>query len=157
MHAMPLLLAAAALVTSSIAGASPCDSLDAARWLLGDWIASDGDKVFAESWQAASPRTFEGLGTTTARSGAASSDSEALRLVEMAGEVFYVAKVKHNPYPVSFRLDDCSTTRLVFENPAHDFPRKLVYTRSDDGTMTVAVSDGADQGFTLHFRRPENR
>ena len=147
------LAAAALLATSSIGIASPCQSLDTARWLLGDWIADHGDKMVAESWQALGPRTFEGLGTTTAKSGAASTDSEALRLVEMAGEVFYIAKVRHNPYPVSFRLSTCSTTQLVFENPSHDFPRKLEYTLADDGTMTVVVSDGADNGFTLHFHR----
>jgi len=139
------------------AGASTCDRLEAATWLLGEWTAQDGDKVVLESWRLVSPDTFEGLGETRAGADRMIVAAEALRLVRMADGVFYVAKVAHNPYPVSFRLTDCPPARLVFENPTHDFPRRLEYTLAGDGLMTVAISDGAGKGFTLSFRRREDR
>jgi hypothetical protein len=49
----------------------------------------------------------------------------------------------------------CEASRLVFENPTHDFPRRLEYTMQPDGRLEVAVSDGAEQGFKLMFHRPD--
>lgn len=135
------------------AGAAACDSLGPASWLLGEWLAQDESKVITESWREVSPETFEGSGETRSILDGKILDAEMLRLVRMADAVFYVAKVAHNPWPVPFRLVECPPHRLVFENPSHDFPRRLEYTLATDGVLTVAVSDGADKGFSLRFER----
>lgn len=135
------------------AGASDCASLSVARWLLGDWVAGGDKTVFHESWADVGPQTFEGMGSERSMADGEVIGSEALRLVEMAGGVFYIAKVAHNELPVAFRLTECGTNRLVFENPAHDFPRRLEYRQEAGGRMAVAVSDGKDKGFTLNFER----
>lgn len=135
------------------AAAAGCASLTDLRWLLGDW-AADGDKTsFHESWAELGPQTFEGRGIEHARADGAVKGSEALRLLEMAGEVFYVSKVAHNDLPVAFRLTGCAEGRFVFENPAHDFPRVLEYRRDGHTRLVVRVSDGGEKGFTLDFRR----
>ena len=59
----------------------------------------------------------------------------------------------HNDYPVAFRLTACEADRLVFENPGHDFPRRLEYRRVDGDRLEVHVSDGEERGFKLDFRR----
>ncbi len=135
------------------AGASECASLSAARWVLGDWVAGGEKSVFHESWIELGPQTFEGLGSERSMADGKVIGTEGLRLVEMAGGVYYIAKVSHNELPVAFRLSECGADRLVFENPAHDFPRRLEYRREADGRMIVAVSDGKDKGFTLNFER----
>jgi hypothetical protein len=71
----------------------------------------------------------------------------------MAGGVFYISKVTHNELPVAFKLNHCADGRFVFDNPAHDFPRRLEYAPGPDGGLTVKVSDGADKGFSLNFSR----
>lgn len=154
MHSSFRWVAALAMVAASAAaGAAPCTSLSSARWLLGEWVAEDGDKVFVETWKQLSSETFEGSGVTTSKASARPVDGESLRLVQMADRVFYVSKVAHNRLPIAFELLECSAQRLVFENASHDFPKKLEYeTRGADG-MTVRVSDGKDKGFTLVFRR----
>lgn len=111
-------------VPATACATTPCDRLDAAHWLPGAWTA-DGAVV----------------------------DSEALRLLQLADAVFYVAKVAHNPYPVGFRLTECGDGLLVFENPQHDFPRRLRYERTTVDRMTVTVSDGGAQSFELRFVR----
>ena len=151
-----LLLAGAALfVAATCAQAAPCSNLDPARWLLGQWAAESGDKRVLETWREVSATTFEGSGVTTARADAVVLDGEDLRLVAMLDAVFYIAKVAHNPYPVAFRMTVCEAGRLVFENPTHDFPRRLEYTMQPDGELEVTVSDGAERGFKLQFRRPD--
>ena len=126
-----------------VALAETCTSLERADWVLADWVSAEGP---TESWHRAGARTFEGAGTS-------GPGSEALRLVEMSGQVFYIAKVAHNELPVAFKLVECSDALLVFVNPAHDFPRRLEYRRTAADAMTVAVSDGGDRGFEIHFRK----
>jgi hypothetical protein len=147
------LVASVALFIGAAAQAGPCTSLEPARWLLGSWVADGGKRIVTETWTEASPTTFEGQGVTRDRTDGPVVDGEELRLVAMGDGVFYVAKVAHNDYPVAFRLTTCEADRLVFENPAHDFPRRLEYQRVDDGRLEVHVSDGAERGFTLDFRR----
>jgi hypothetical protein len=150
LHALVTL---AALLVGAAAQAGACASLEPARWLLGSWVADGGKRIVTETWTEASPTTFEGSGVTRDRTDGSVVDGEALRLVAMGDGVFYVAKVAHNEYPVAFRLTTCEADRLVFENPGHDFPRRLEYRRVDGDRLEVHVSDGAERGFKLDFRR----
>ncbi len=130
-----------------------CGSLNDLRWLLGDWKAEGEQTTFHESWTESAPQTFEGTGIERSKPECAEKSREALRLVEMAGGVYYVSKVTHNELPVAFRLTACEGGTYVFENPAHDFPRRLEYRREGDDRLAVRVSDGGEKGFTLDFRR----
>jgi hypothetical protein len=157
---MKYFVALLALLASPCWGASAhpaCDSLDELRWLLGEW-AADGSKTrFHESWEEVSPGTFEGTGVERSKADAKVRSIEVLRLVEMAGGVFYVSKVTHNDLPIAFRLSECVGGRFVFVSPAHDFPRRIEYERGEHGWLTVRVNDGADKGFTLDYvRTPES-
>lgn len=117
-------------------------------WLVGDWQTEDG--AVSEYWQPVSPNTLEGTGISR------SSDqvsTEFLRIVRMGDEIFFIAKVTHNDFPVAFRMTDESTSdRLVFVNKTHDFPKRFVYERDGDYGLLVTVSDGAE-GFDIRFLR----
>jgi len=147
-----LMVLTSLLVCPAWVAASDCSSLANTRWLLGEWVAGGDKAVLHESWTELGAQTFDGIGSELSMADGKVIGSEALRLVEMAGAVFYIAKVTHNALPVAFRLTECAGDRLVFENPAHDFPRRLEY-RKADGRMIVFVSDGQDEGFTLDFER----
>lgn len=143
---------AAAVAAAPSAEAADCGALESLRWLLGDWRADGGKTSFHESWRELDPQTFSGTGIERANPDGTVKGAEDLRLVAMGGEVFYVSKVSHNALPVAFRLSSCADGLFVFENPAHDFPRRLEYRRGDDA-LTVRVSDGAERGFALAFQR----
>jgi len=130
-----------------------CESLDELRWLLGDWAADGVKTQFHESWTEVGPHTFEGSGIERSKADGKVRSGEVLRLVEMAGGVFYLSKVSHNDLPVAFRLSECEGERFVFVNPAHDFPRRIDYERGGQGRLTVRVHDGEEKGFTLEFVR----
>jgi hypothetical protein len=59
------------------------------------------------------------------------------------------------PRHCSLSLTACPAGRLVFENPGHDFPKRIVYSMQPDDSINVEVSDGRDQGFTLRFRHAD--
>jgi ketosteroid isomerase-like protein len=145
---------AAALAWFSLpAFAGECTTLDSLAWLPGEWVAEGQKSTFRESWAALGPRTWEGQGSETSKATPGDPSSEDLRLVEMKGGVFYIAKVSHNPLPVAFRLSECEDGRFAFVNPAHDFPKRIDYIRQGDDKLDVRVSDGAGDGFTLNFIR----
>ena len=142
-----------ASVDAAASDAPPCNSLGSLRWLLGDWTADNSKISFQESWTEVAPHTFEGAGIERAKPDGSIKGGEVLRLVEMAGGVFYISKVTHNDLPVAFRLNHCANGRFVFDNPAHDFPRRIEYVLAPDGRLTVNVSDGGKKGFSLNFSR----
>ncbi|KAA3619275.1 MAG: hypothetical protein DWQ05_00730 [Calditrichaeota bacterium] len=139
---MPLLLA------------EPCASLQHFEWLLGEWICSNERNVTSETWKKVSEKTIEGTGKTRSKSQDKPQSFETLRIVEMSGAIYYIAKVAHNPLPVSFRLTSCSDSLSVFENETHDFPTKITYQRFGDTRMKVTVGNNMRE-FSLEFKKQE--
>ena len=63
---------------------------------------------------------------------------EYLRIVERDGGLVYIAQPGGRP-PTEFVLTELTTTRAVFENPRHDYPRRIVYELSDEGRLSATV------------------
>ncbi len=158
---MKKLLSALLLLTSVNANAYKCNSLSELNWLLGDWktqvkqnLATElsanepltTELLTTESWLKLSDKTFEGVGKTA-------NNTESLRLLEMSDEIFYLAKVSHNPSPVAFKLTACKSNAFVFENEQHDFPNTIEYTLINSTAMQVKVSDNSEKSFTIQLYR----
>lgn len=58
---------------------------------------------------------------------------------------------------VRFPLTACNGDSMVFENPAHDFPQRIVYALQADGDWIARVSalgkEGESRGFSYRFKR----
>ena len=146
-----LLILLLAVSSTAVYGQS-CDSLESLGWIVGEWVAEHEEVITREKWTRVSAHSFEGVGGIT-RKATGEKSGETLRLVEMSGEIFYIAKVSQNPLPVAFRLTHCAAGAATFENAAHDFPKKLEYRLENEASLVVTVSDGADKGFQLHFSK----
>jgi hypothetical protein len=133
--------------------AGACTPLDGLTWLLGSWEARDGSFVTREDWLRVSANTFEGKGVTLTADGGEVRSAEALRIVRMQDEVYLVAKVRSSAQAVPFRLTACEDGRATFENPAHDFPRKIDYVRVGEERIDVLVSDGIEDGFIIKYHK----
>lgn len=117
-------------------------ALDELAWLEGEWYRATRGGEAIERWQ----RNGDGLsGEGLVVRDGQTAVIESLLLVEMAGEVFYIAKPPENPYPVAFRLISRDDGAFVFENTAHDFPQRIIYRRTGEDTMTAAI-EGPGQG-----------
>lgn len=82
-------------------------------------------------------------------------DFEFLRLIEDSGSVFYVAKPTANKEETRFKLVKATANEIVFENPAHDFPQRIMYRI--DGTKLVARIEGTRDGKTRGIEFPYSR
>lgn len=128
--------------------AGECKSLHELNWLLGEWIYKKSETVLVESWVATSKGTYEGYSVKKTLAGTVTS-YEALRLVLMADEIFYIAKVKENAFPIPFKAISCKENSVLFENQTHDFPKTLEYIQNSENKLQVNV--GGKTGFKINY------
>lgn len=126
----------------SPAAASP--AIDALAWLEGTWISeADGTRV-EERWT--SPEGGAMLSISRTLRGGRMVAFEFLRIVARPGALVYIAQPGGRP-PTEFALTSSGPGWAIFENPAHDFPKRLSYRRTGQ-TLAVEV-DGDDKGKPL--------
>lgn len=119
---------------------------------LGRWISQEENSVIIEVWESTGSFTYEGYSYSIDKIDGSEHISESMRLVEMSGEIFYLAKVEQNEFPVPFKLSESSRTRFVFENPEHDFPKRIEYNFVTDKKLEVTVGNGY-KSFKIHFEK----
>jgi hypothetical protein len=55
--------------------------------------------------------------------------------------------------PTAFKLTRAGANEAVFENPAHDFPKRIAYRKEADGSLTARVEgDGSEKEKPQEFR-----
>ena len=64
---------------------------------------------------------------------------EYLRIVERDGGLLYIAQPNGQP-PTEFRLTHLDGKSVIFENPAHDFPKVIAYQARPDGALEASIS-----------------
>jgi len=72
------------------------------------------------------------------------------------GEISYSVSLGLGAAPVSFKLIRSSDKEAVFENPAHDFPRRIIYRRSSQDTLFARIegtNKGVEKGIDFHYKR----
>ena len=68
---------------------------------------------------------------------------EFLRIERRDGKLVYLA-MPHAEPETPFPLKSATADRVVFENPEHDFPQRLIYWR--DGARLCARVEGTTKG-----------
>jgi hypothetical protein len=152
---MRLLLATFALAASGGAAlaADPLPAADppasagnvaALAWMSGCWEATGGEgKVtFHEMWMKPAGGVMIGAGRTL--SGARAIFTESLQIREEADGVTYWARPQGSDAPVGFKLGKQSDGSVLFENPGHDFPTRILYDRLPEGGLRARVEGPKD-------------
>lgn len=122
-------------VTAACAGPSPADDH---RWLVGAWTTTGQDGLTTtERWMALPSGDL--LGTSTLGSDRVFVWAESLAIVDGPGGRALVAWPAGQP-AVTFPLVESGPDTVAFENPDHDFPRRLVYTRAGQDTLDVRAT-----------------
>lgn len=63
---------------------------------------------------------------------------EYLRVVERDGGLVYIAQ-PGGKTATEFVLTELTPTRAVFDNPRHDYPKRIVYELSTDGALSATI------------------
>lgn len=122
-------------------------------WMAGGWQTAPGERVqIEEHWMAPAGGTMLGMGRTVA--GDRTVEFEFIRLEQRAGTIYYVASPKGRCPATDFKLTRLAGQEVVFENPAHDFPKRITYRKNSDGSLTATVDGGpGTKAQTFAYRR----
>jgi hypothetical protein len=123
-------------------------------WLKGHWVqAGMPDTVKAgEVWQLDESGFLHGFGYEMH-----SNDTifkEKIRIIKTRDGLYYVVDVNHNPAPVFFILVNSNSNQWVFQNPEHDFPNTIAYSRDHPNSMNCII-EGKGRSRTFSFLRSD--
>lgn len=111
-------------------------------WMSGGWRTSAGGKTqIEEHWMAPAGGSMIGMGRTVA--GGRTVEFEYLRIEERGDQIYYVASPKGRCPGTDFKLTPLSGQEAIFENPEHDFPKRIMYRKNSDGSLTATIDGGA--------------
>ena len=71
---------------------------------------------------------------------------EFLRIEQQGDQIVYLSMPNGRSPATPFPLKEVSGTRVVFENPSHDFPQRIIYWK--DGNDLRARIEGTQNGKT---------
>jgi hypothetical protein len=136
-----LVFLALAVPAAPAPGESPKADISSLAWLAGAWGGDDTGTFNEETWIA--PKAGSMLAVHRDVKNGKTVGFEFLRIEEQEGSLVYVAS-PDGKTPTPFRLVESGPTRAVFENPALEFPRRVLYFR--DGETLHARIEGARGG-----------
>lgn len=106
-----------------------------AGWLIGKWGFTMPEGTLSETWTQLNDSTY--AGHTYFVIGKDTVFSENITLEQRGNELSYVTVMKdqNQGKPVAFKLTSSTKKTLVFENPSHDYPQKITYTKKGNGLL----------------------
>lgn len=111
-----------------------------AEWLIGAWENKTLQGSIYETWSKINDNEFSGKSYVVK-----DRDTivfENLRLVQEQEGLFYIPIVnnQNDALPVRFALKTITEKQLVFENPQHDFPQIISYTKIAADSLVAKIS-----------------
>ena len=128
---------------SGVAMAAPAEF----DWLAGHWCGGTEERRLDEVWLPEAGGALLGMSRTLSRGDMESF--EYMRLVP-AGKAAGLHVQPNGVAPTTFVIADHGENWVVFENPQHDFPKRIEYRR--DGTaLKASISGPGDDGKILRI------
>lgn len=122
-------------------------------WLAGCWAATGGEAGSGEQWTWPAGGTM--LGTSRTIRAGKTVAWEFLRIAQRAdGGLDYIS-IPSGQNQTAFKLLRSAPQEVVFENPAHDFPQRIIY-RVDGDQLQARIEgerDGSLKGVDFPMRR----
>jgi Domain of unknown function (DUF6265) len=133
---------ASASASAPAAPAAPAASIDSLSWMVGSWTGKMGKAGIEEHWIPPAGKTMMAVARTIV--GDRTVAFEFLRIEQRADAIVYIAQPGGRP-PTEFRLTASTPTSATFENPQHDHPKLIRYTKEGESTL-IAEIEGDEKG-----------
>jgi hypothetical protein len=103
------------------------------HWLAGCWVSDGGESGSGELWTIPAGGSMLGVNRTVR--GGRTTAFEFMRITETEhGELLFIASPSGQETTV-FVLLSIADDEVVFENPDHDFPQRVIYRRESPGRL----------------------
>lgn len=147
-YKIPLIALLAVMGMSSCkdtASENKFEKLNKMEWLVGNWEQKLPDGLVSESWIKENDSTFTGKSYFTKEED--TIHLESIVLTQKDDELLYIPTVsgQNNDEPVTFKMKSDIENSFSFENPTHDYPKKITYKKVSD-TSLIATISGKQQG-----------
>lgn len=112
-------------------------------WIAGIWIGDAGQSTVEERWTP--PAGGSMIAVSRTLRAATMLAFEFLCIVERDGSLAYTAMPNGRTPPTYFVLTSLTDDAATFENPSHDFPKTIRYTKKTDGSLETTVAGEGGQ------------
>ena len=120
-------------------------SLDRLAWMAGTWTGTTAEGIeMVEHWTDPKGGVMLGLHRDVKAERAISY--EFLRIQATPAGIVLFASPRGAP-ATPFPMAEQGVERIVFANPAHDFPQRIIYRLTPDGSLNARV-EGIVKGKT---------
>ena len=128
--------------------------IDGINWLAGCWESNQSGRVSMERWTKPLGKMM--LSTSQMVKNGKTLSFEFLRIVEDDTGLYYISKPSENKEETSFKLIKFASTEVVFENPEHDFPQRIIYRLEPDKSLLARI-EGKNKGKEMGIDFPMKR
>ena len=131
------------------ASAQGPQGIERVAWLQGCWALTTADRIVEEQWMV--PRAGSMLGMSRTVRGNKLLSYETTLIREQGERLTFEAHPSGQP-AATFLSTSVSGSRIVFENPQHDFPQQVGYERNANGLL--GWIEGTQNGKTRRVEFP---
>lgn len=135
------LVSAVLLVLVTAACAANTSVVPGFAWLSGHWCSQSENQLIEEYWLPPNAGLALGVGRTL--KAGKTVTFEFMRIETRDGVTDYLAMHDGKP-AVAFRLTASGSDWARFENPQHDFPKRVEYRRTPGGLHAEIAGPGKD-------------
>ena len=144
------------LAVAGVAGSGSDTSVSGLTWLAGCWASVAGEPGTGEVWTLPAGGTMLGV-SRTVKDGK-TVEYEFMQIREISpGQLAFVANPSGQAQ-AAFPLVRSGPGELVFEDPAHDFPQRVIYRLVAPDQLHARIEGvlkGEDRGVDFHMKRAE--
>ena len=128
--------------------------LSALKWMAGCWAQDGRDSGSVEQWMTPAGGSMFGM-SRIVRDGKTVA-FEYLRIVKQEDGGIALIASPSGQETARFRLARISESEVIFENPEHDFPQRIIYRLIGNDKMLGRIEgilDGAEQAADFSMTR----
>jgi hypothetical protein len=135
---------------TAVAALTAPPTTDDLTWMAGYWL-SCADGEVSETWSDPRAGLMVGQGMTVPTTGRPTF--EMFHIAAHGGGIAYFTQPGGQP-AIIFPATEADRTHVVFENPTHDFPQRIIY-RLDGADMVARIEgrmNGRDESMEWRYR-----
>ena len=108
-------------------------------WLEGRWEKESEGLKTVEIWERQKNKTYQVKGFMLEGQDTIFSEAISVKPGKTGIEYVVVIADQNNGQPVPFKLTANTDSKAVFENPEHDFPKIISYTKTSPDSVKVEI------------------
>ena len=148
-------LIALALAFHAPSAQHPAMNIGGLGWLAGCWEGNYANgRTVSEQWMKPLGNVMMGMSRTVKNGKAVASETIRLEQAE-DGSIRYIANPS-GQRETAFLLVELTAARAVFENPAHDYPQRIIYELVTEDSIAARIEgmvNGELKGSGFPYRR----